>query len=178
MLEPGRSDADQSFCNDVINGKTTTHTCAVQVVTALVQAFDEIAAQFGTDPSKWLWGRVHTMQPVSLLALVTTSYSPGPFARPGGIFTVDVGSPEITTGLKFPYHSGGNVRHISLMDPAAPAIKMQLPGPERDGPTTFGLSDAAPNNLLVQWVKNQYFDFAIGDQINGVAVSSQTFKAP
>jgi hypothetical protein len=114
------------------------------------------------------------MQPVSLLALVTTNYAPGPYARPGGAFTVDVGSPDLAAGgLSFPYHSGGNVRHISLMDPAKPVIKMQLPGPERDGSTVL----AGPD-LLGQWVNNQYFDFAFGDQINSVAVSSQTFKAP
>jgi hypothetical protein len=50
---------------------------------------------------------------------------------------------------------------------------MQLPGPERDGPTVF----AGPD-LLGQWVKNTYFNFAFGDQINAVAISNQTFKAP
>jgi len=175
MLGLQPDDPDTSFCNDVSAiAKPVASSCPAQVVKALVQAYDTIAAQFGADPNKWVWGRVHTIQPVSLLPLVTTSYSPGPYARPGGAFTVDVGSPALSgIGLDFPYHAGGNVRHISLMDPAKPVVKMQLPGPERDGPTLFGGPD-----LLGQWVRNQYFDFAIGDQINGVAVSSQTFKAP
>ena len=165
-----------SFCNDVDGqgGVVASHTCGEQAATALVAAYGALKARFGASPSGWIWGRVHTMQPVSLLSLVTTDYRPGPFARPGGAFTVDVGSPSLAgTGLDFPYGSSGNVRHISVMDPAAPKVKMQLPGPERDGPsTTIG------PNLLGQWVANTYFDYAAGAQINNATVSMQTFKAP
>jgi hypothetical protein len=73
--------------------------------------------------------------------------------------------------LDFGYTSGGNVRHISVMDPAKPVVKMQLPGPERDGPALFKGPD-----LLGQWVSNTYFDFAFGDQINSVTVANQTFN--
>ncbi len=172
-LPPG--DAGAKFCNDVNSKGATvaTHTCISQVATALVGAVKQLQAQVDPNPSNWVWGRVHTIRPVSLLALVTTDFEPGPYARPGGAFTVDVGSPRISgSGLDFQYFAGGNVRHISLMDPAKPVVKMQLPGPERDAPTTFVGPD-----LLGQWVKNTYFDFAFGDQINAVAVSTQSFKA-
>ena len=165
-----------SFCNDVDSKGVTvaSKTCGAQVAAALVQAYGTIAAQLGTDPNKWIWGRVHTIQPVSLLQLVTVGYEPGPYARPGGAFTVDVGSPSLSSsGLAFGYNSGGNVRHISLMDPTSPKVRMQLPGPERDGPSASSGPD-----LLGQWVKNSYFDYAHSDQIKGVAVSIQTFKAP
>ena len=167
----GTPGADQTFCDDVGGAP---HTCPEQVETALGQAFDQLTTQIGPTPADWVWGRVHTIQPVSLLALVTTNFNPGPFARPGGLFTVDVGSPsqETSSGLSFPYAAGGNVRHISVMDPATPVVKMQLPGPERDGPDTFVGPD-----LLGQWVSNTYFDFAFGNQINAAAVSSQTFTA-
>jgi penicillin amidase len=162
-----------SFCNDVGKGATT---CNQKVAAALAQAVGLLKAKVGKQPTDWVWGRVHTMQPVSLLQLVTTNYEPGPYARPGGAFTVDVGNPTVDAndGVSFPYTSGGNVRHISVMDPQAPQVKMQLPGPERDGPTTV----IGPN-LLGGWVSNTYFDFAFGSQISSVAVSSQTFdKAP
>jgi penicillin amidase len=165
-----------SFCNDVDakGAKVASHTCAAQIVTALVQAVDTLSSAVGPKTTDWVWGRVHTIKPVSLLELVTTNFEPGPYARPGGAFTVDVGSPGLSGGgIDFAYGSGGNVRHISLMDPAKPVVRMQLPGPQRDGPTGF----AGPD-LLGQWVKNTYFDFAFGAQINGVAVSNQTFKAP
>jgi penicillin amidase len=167
------------FCNDTsLNAQgvvvVVSHPCIEQVATALVTAYATLAATVGTDPNTWIWGRRHTMRPVSLLALVTNNYQPGPFARPGGAFTVDVGSPSLTgVGLDFPFGSSGNVRHISLMDPAAPKVRMQLPGPERDVPTT-----ALGPDLLGQWVRNTYFDYAAGAQINPIAVSIQTFKAP
>ena len=168
--------AAASFCNDVnaSGAVTATHTCAAQVNLALIAAYGALTTAFGP-PSEWVWGRVHTIQPVSLAPLVTTSYSPGPFARPGGAFTVDVGTPSLSgTVLDFSYTSGGNVRHISLMDPAAPLVKMQLPGPERDGPYPPPVAGA---DLIGQWVNNQYFDYAFGDQIEAAAASTQTFTA-
>jgi acyl-homoserine lactone acylase PvdQ len=167
--------ADSSFCNDVSStgAIVASHTCPEQVVTALGEAYDQLTAAYGAS-TNWTWGRVHTITPVPLLALITTNYEPGPYARPGGQFTIDVGaaSMETSSGLSFPYASGGNVRHISIMDPTTPVVKMQLPGPERDGPDLVIGPD-----LLGQWVLNEYFDFAYGDQINNVAVSSQTFSA-
>jgi penicillin amidase len=166
-----------SFCNDVnpTTGQVVApKSCATQVATALVTAYDTLSGLVGPDPKTWVWGRVHTMQPVSLLALVTSGYAPGPFARPGGAFTVDVGSPSLTaSGTSFSFGSSGNVRHISLMDEAKPVVKMQLPGPERDGPAVTTTPD-----LLGQWVRNSYFDYAAGGQISAVAVATQTFQAP
>jgi len=162
------------FCNDTsATGVETTKSCAAQVVTAVVQAYITLNTLVGHDPNNWIWGRVHTMKPVSLLALVTNGYSPGPFARPGGAFTVDVGSPSLTGGgIDFSFGSSGNVRHISVMDPVA-KIRMQLPGPERDVPVV-----TTGPGLLTQWASNTYFNYAFGDQANAVAISIQNFKAP
>ncbi|MDB4956964.1 MAG: penicillin amidase family protein [Myxococcales bacterium] len=174
MLGLPANDPGAKFCNDVnARGQTiATRSCAAQVARALASAYDDLKSQIDADPKNWVWGRVHTIQPVSLLAFVTNHYSPGPYARPGGAFTVDVGTPSTSAaGLLFPYSSGGNVRHISLMDPAKPVVKMQLPGPERDVPAEFMGPD-----LLGQWVKNVYFDFAFGNQIDAVTVSTQTFN--
>jgi penicillin amidase len=170
LVELGPTDTTgSSFCDDAGGA---SHTCGDQVLIALGQAYDELVAAYGADTSAWTWGRVHTMQPVPLLALITTDFSPGPYARPGGAFTVDVGTPSIAaSGLDFAYSSGSNVRHISVMG-ATPIVKMQLPGPERDVPAFFEGPD-----LLGQYVLNQYFDFAFGDQIDAVAVSTQTFSA-
>jgi acyl-homoserine lactone acylase PvdQ len=172
MLSPSGT-ADSSFCNDLTPTGTVAHTCVEQVETALGEAYDQLTATYGAS-TNWTWGKVHTITPVPLLALITTNYEPGPYARPGGSFTVDVGaaSMETSSGLSFPYAAGGNVRHVSIMDPTSPVVKMQLPGPERDGPDLVIGPD-----LLGQWVLNEYFDFAYGDQINNVAVSSQTFSA-
>lgn len=166
--------AKTRFCNDVgsTGAVVASHTCPEQVATALATAYATLSARVGSDPATWVWGRAHTMQPVSLLALITTNYEPGPYARPGGAFTVDVATPSTSAaGLTFNFSSSGNVRHISVMDPAKPVVKMQLPGPERDVPTFTPGPD-----LLGLWVQNKYFDFAFGAQSDGAAVSSQTFN--
>lgn len=168
-----------SFCstaNRATGAITAVRTCSSQVVAALDAAYTSIATQLGTDTTHWTWGKVHTMQPVPLIALVTTGYEPGPYARPGGAFTVDVGTPSTSSGgLAFPFGSSGNVRHISVMAASDPTTKMQLPGPEKDGPVQAGFHYP---DLLAQWTMNQYFDFLLGDAILPAAVSSQTFNKP
>jgi len=169
-----------SFCDDVSPAFAVTgsKTCGTQVVNALVSAFQAIAAANGTNTNNWLWGRVHTMTTVSPAApLIANGFSAGPFARPGGALTVDVGNPfgSQSSPLGFAYGSGSNVRHISVMDPnaASAVVKMQLPGPERDAP--FGVFSSTPD-LLGQYVQNQYFDFLHGHQIDNKGVSAQGFS--
>jgi penicillin amidase len=175
MLDPATPPEQTTFCNNVgaTGALVTAHTCPEQVAIALAQAYGSLTRLVGPS-STWVWGRVHTMQPVSLLSLVTTGFQPGPFARPGGAFTVDVGTPSLSgSGLDFSFTSSGNVRHISLMDPAKPVVRMQLPGPERDTAVT-----GVGPDLLGEWVNNTYFDYAFGAQIDSIAVSTQSFKAP
>jgi penicillin G amidase len=173
MLEPAAG-ADQSFCNNVdAAGATTPVTCEAQVRTALESAFSLLYAQHGNPTAGgWIWGRVHTFQPVSQFPLVTLGYEPGPFARPGGAFTVDVASPSLSkTGTSFAYGSSANVRHVSVMDPAAPVVRMQLPGPEVSRP--YGVT-AGPD-LLADWARNTYFNYAHGNEILNTTVSTQRF---
>jgi hypothetical protein len=110
--------------------------------------------------------------------LIAGGFSSGPYARPGGALTVDVGNPDgsQSTPLGFTYSHGSNVRHVSVMDPAAATaiIKMQLPGPEHDGPSGLFASDP---NLLLQYIQNQPFDYAFGHQVDAQAVAVQGFTA-
>ncbi|MGE5049660.1 MAG: penicillin acylase family protein, partial [Deltaproteobacteria bacterium] len=167
--------ATGTFCDDVTPTFTATpKKCGQQVSDALVSAFGTLAAANGTDTKKWLWGRVHTLTSVSPASpLIANGFSAGPFARPGGALTVDVGNPSgsQSSPLAFAYGSGSNVRHISVMDPnsATAQVKMQLPGPERDAP--FGVFSSTPD-LLGQYVQNQYFDFLHGHQIDNKGVSA------
>jgi penicillin G amidase len=169
-----------SFCDDVSPtfAVTTAKTCGTQVINALVAAFSSLSAANGPPPNNWLWGRVHTMTTVSPASpLIANGFTAGPFARPGGALTVDVGNPSgsQSSPLGFAYGSGSNVRHISVMDPNAAnaVVKMQLPGPERDAP--FGVFSSTPD-LLGQYVQNQYFDFLHGHQIDNKGVSAQGFS--
>ena len=143
-----------------------------QVVTALAPAYETLTAQVGPKPSDWVWGRVHTMQPVPLLALVTTNYSPGPYARPGGAFTVDVGTPSLSGGgLDFPFGAGGNVRHISLMDPATPVVE-DAAARSRARRARRAVRRPRPARSVGQ---EQVLRLRVRRQIDAVAVSTQTF---
>jgi penicillin amidase len=166
----GEAGADQGFCDDV-NGAgavVAAHTCQEQLVTALESAVTSLGATAGPQ-ADWRWGRVHTVSFVSEYPALAAPFRAGPFARPGGAFTVDVANPSLTSaGGSFAYGSGPNVRHVSVMDPAAPAVRMQLPGEERD--VAFGTPTPG---LLQDWVENRYFDYAHGDQVRSTAAAVQ-----
>jgi penicillin amidase len=168
-----------SFCSDIDRNDTTvaTHTCFEQLVNALVSAQAALTQAFGP-PANWLWGKVHTLTTSSPAApLIAGPFGGGPFARPGGALTVDVGSPDgsQTSPLGFTYTHGSNVRFIADMSaPATATIYMQLPGPERDGP--YGVFSNTPD-LLGQYVKNQYFNYLIGHEVDAAVVSAEGFTA-
>lgn len=164
MLTPGLPTSVQSFCAPM--------TCQAQAQAAMTAAYNQLSSELGAQ-SNWIWGRVHGMSPQSLVfPLVAGLFNPGPYARPGGAFTVDVGSPSLRSDfvLNFAYGSGSNVRWIAVLDGST--TKDQLPGPEIDGP----LFPGSPG-LLGQYVVNQYFDFPYGATAIGAAtVRTQTFS--
>ncbi len=166
MLTPGLPTVDQTFC--------APQTCAQQAQAAMTAAYDQVSQTLGAQ-SNWVWGRVHTMTPASYGAaagVLGSNYNPGPFARPGGAFTVDVGNPGLRSDfvLTFPYGSGSNVRWIAALDGSA--TKEQLPGPIVDGP----FYSSGPG-LLGQYVSNEYFDFPYGaTAIQLTTVRTQTFS--
>jgi len=171
-----------SFCDNVSPSfaVTKSQTCEQQVITALITAAGTLQGAYGTDSKTWLWGRVHTLTLQSAAApLIGPPFSAGPFARPGGALTVDVGNPSSTqsNALSFSYSSGSNVRFIAIMDPSATnaQVKMQLPGPQRDVP--YGLFSSGPD-LLGMYLQNQYFDFLYGQQVDNKGLSAQRFTAP
>jgi len=173
-----------SFCDDVMAvdspptsfAVVTAKTCEQQAVTALLTAAGALQNAYGSDTNKWLWGRVHTMTAQDVLEpLIGTPFQAGPFARPGGALTVDVGNPDDpgSSPLGFSYSHGSNLRFIAVMDPdpTNAQVKMQLPGPERDAPVVFSSS----LNLLNLYVQNQYFDFLYGHQVDNKGLPTQRF---
>lgn len=162
-----------TFCNDVSpsNAVLHTHSCKEQLVIATAAAYDALTAQFGA-PTNWLWGRLHTLTTVSPVDPLVKAGA-GPYARPGGVLTVDVGNPEHNDGFDFSYGHGSNVRFIAEMDDAASAVsKNQLPGPESDGPGAYGLGGP---DLIEHYVVNDYFDFALGHEVDGAAAATTGF---
>ncbi len=148
------------FCRDVgPNGEPlNSKTCVTQVTDALGWAYAQLKGAYG-DVANWRWGRVHTVSFPFIVPgypLIDPGFRPGPYARPGGAWTVDVGAPAFNSSanLSFAYRSGGNVRWVAAMDGMAEHTFMQLPGVESE--------EAFPTNqptMLTQWVLNQYFNF-------------------
>ena len=168
----------RAFCDDVSTSfaLVAQKTCEQQVIDALASAVGTLQNAYGTDTKTWLWGRVHTLTTESPAApLIAGTFSAGPYARHGGIETVDVGNPMASqsSSLAFAYDHGSSMRFIAVMDPAAPSaqVKMQLPGPERDAPAVLSSS----LNLLNMYVQNQYFDFLYGHQVDNKGLPTQRF---
>ena len=116
-----------------------------------------------------------TVSPAS--PIVDGTFGAGPYARPGGALTVDVGNPSLDTQANpfdFSYGSGSNLRFIAAVDPTSPTTLMQLPGQERDGPE--GVFASSPD-LIGQYAQNLYFPFLYSAQIAQGAVETQTFTA-
>ena len=178
MLFMLKTAGTHAFCDDVSTSFTVTasKTCEQQVIAALASAVTTLQGAYGTDTKNWLWGRVHTMTTTSQLSpLIAGGFSAGPYARPGGALTVDVGNPSgsQSSPLAFAYGAGSNVRFIAVMDPSAAnaVVKMQLPGPERDAPAV--LSNTL--TLVNMYVLNQYFDFLYGHQVDNRGFTTQGF---
>ena len=124
---------------------------------ALGFAYAQLRNAYG-DEANWRWGRVHTISFPFLVTgypLIDSQFRPGPYPRPGGAWTVDVGSPtgRSSSLLSFAYGAGGNVRWLAAMDGTAANTFMQLPGVESGGPYPGG------STMLTDWVLNKYFNF-------------------
>lgn len=172
MLGLPDHDLGASFCDDV-DGKgvvVARRSCADQVAIALATATAGAIARLGPDPRAWIWGRAHVAHlssPVATSPIAQIS----PLARPGGLFTVDVGNPSMSgtaVAGDFTFTAGSNVRHISVMSARRPIVRMQIPGSERDGS-----GSAAGPDLLDQWARNVYFDLPFGDQVDRATTSTQ-----
>jgi penicillin amidase len=183
---PANAPSGTEFCNNI---NTTTgatvlaQSCAQQVNTALASAFNAIVAELGAPPqpgatsTKWLWGKFHTLTTTSPAApLVASGFTGGPFARPGGALSVDVGNPDAnqTSPLGFTYSHGSNVRFIGEIEsPATSTILMQLPGVEHDAP--FG-TFVGSTDLLTPYAANQYFTYLMNHEVDAATVSTQGFS--
>jgi Protein related to penicillin acylase len=154
--------ASNSLCSDVdgTGHKVKDRTCTSQVLDAIGWAYGKLTSVYGAR-TNWRWGQVHTVTfkfAVSGYPLVDPAFQPGPYPRPGGAWTVDVGLGSSAAGtsaqLSFPYGVGGNVRWLAAMDGTVANTFMQLPGVESGGPYPFGKS-----TMLTDWVQNKYFNW-------------------
>lgn len=125
------------------------------------------AAQFlaiSGAPNTWRWGRLHTLTLRSIYdSFGFATYNEGPYAAPGGLFTVNVANPRVRTlpeagkPWDFAFGSGPSIRFVVEAGPDRPHMSYELPGGSdlhRESPFY--------NNLMENWLVNKPIEFLFG----------------
>jgi penicillin amidase len=160
LRDPALLSSGELFWDDV-STTSVIETRQDVIMTALSLAAEQLAAV--GDPDDWRWGRVHTFSLRSIYdTFGVTQYNDGPYAAPGGLYTVNVANPASTawesgTPFDFGFVSGASVRFVVEVGPDGPRMSYQLPGGtdlHRDSPFY--------NQLLSRWLENEPVPFAFG----------------
>lgn len=117
----------------------------------LKTAVDKLKTLQGSEPSYWLWGRLHTVtfhHPLELLPGAKEIFNIGPLTRPGDSHTVNNTS---YTGEKFDQVSGPSYREILDVGNWDESVVANAPG-ESGQPGSSHYSDLVP-----LWDQTQYF---------------------
>lgn len=106
----------------------------------LLEALEAAASgmgAWGSDPEDWLWGRRHTVTFQTQIPAGASHLDLGPFAAPGGLFTVNVANPSASPSGGFSFSSGASLRMVSELGEEGIVSWVQLPGGQdlhRDSP--------------------------------------------
>lgn len=105
----------------------------------LVEALEAASLRMGPwgAPENWLWGRRHTVTFTTQFSQVEPSLDLGPFAAPGGLFTVNVANPSVSPAGGFAFSSGASLRIVNELGEEGIVSWVQLPGGQdlhRDSP--------------------------------------------
>ena len=114
-----------------------------QVQKALETALDRAAAQFGSDPAGWQWGKLHRLtleHPTG-----NAAWRLGPVARPGDANTVNA-----TSGANFRQTNGASWREILDVGDWDRSVMTNVPGESGD-PSSKHYGD-----LLADWAAGRY----------------------
>ncbi len=136
---------------------------------ALGDALPFLNDQFASsDPTSWLWGKIHQVRFEHFFAQAGIgSFDLGPFAAPGGRFTVNPANYGLT-GSNFVFSSGPSQRFVAVLDPAGIQAVNTLPGGENGNPGGFAANNYNRINpeihygdLVPQWLNGETFAYHI-----------------
>jgi penicillin amidase len=158
--------------------------CSQEALDALADAaaFLAQATIFGSsDPASWRWGRVHrVIFESNLSSLGVPIFDVGPFARRGGLYTVDVanfgweddGSAGFGPRRGFIVRAGPSVRFSAELAPGALRWRAVIAGGESDFPGDAHYGDQVP-----AWLSNAKGDlpYARAD-VEAAATAKITFQ--
>jgi penicillin amidase len=151
---------DQGFWDNVSTPQVETQADILrQAITDAAAVLAPIAS-----PDDWRWGRMHTLTLASIFNdFGVTTYNAGPFAAPGGQFTVNVatpsnqGAPAAGAAPDYSFANGPSLRMVVEATPTGLTMTYELPG----GADLHRMSPFY-NNLLPGWLANQPVPFPFG----------------
>ena len=161
LNNPSSLEAGDNFWDDVsTTGVVETRDDILR--RAIADAALELAPLGGEDD--WRWGRIHTLSTRSIFdSFGLTTYNYGPFAAPGGQYTVNVASPNDwsapMTGKApdYAFSDGPSLRVVMEAAPSGITMSFVYPG-------GADLHRTSPfyNNLMPNWLANKPVEFPFG----------------
>ncbi|HUI27758.1 MAG TPA: penicillin acylase family protein, partial [Candidatus Kryptonia bacterium] len=120
------------------------------------------------DPTSWLWGKIHQVRFQHFFGQAgIPSYDLGPFAAPGGRFTVNPAEYSLT-GSQFEFSDGPSQRFVAVLDPAGIRAVNTLPGGQNGNPGGFAAAkynrinpDIHYGDLAPKWINGETFEYHI-----------------
>jgi len=179
MLEDvGRSDAGFVVHTKGADGQSTlwddrntpeVETRDQDLLASLDEALPFLSSRFSSDdPTSWLWGKIHQVRFQHFFGQAgIPSFDLGPFAAPGGRFTVNPANYGLT-GSNFVFSGGPSQRFVAILDPAGIQAVNTLPGGQNGNPGGFAATnynrinpDRHYGDLVPKWLNGETFQYHI-----------------
>lgn len=128
LTAPDELALSEGYWDDVSTTDVTESDTEI-VARALEAAGAWLSATLGSDPDGWRWGRLHTITlRADLFSSLTEDFNNGPYARAGGMYTVDVGNPGNTAQRDFSQRAGASMRFACRAPSSGVRCSIELPG--------------------------------------------------
>lgn len=118
---------------------------------SLQAAEEKLSAKLGPDPARWAWGNLHQVEfkhSLDVSDAAARLFDRGPFARPGGSYTVNA---TAFAGPNFYQVAGASYREIFDLSDWDKAVAVNVPG-QSGQPASPHYDD-----LLPLWLHGEYF---------------------
>ena len=118
---------------------------------SLRAAEEKLSAKLGPDPARWAWGNLHQVKfnhSMDVSDAAARLFDRGPFARPGGSYTVNA---TAFAGTNFYQVAGASYREIFDLSDWDKAVAVNVPG-QSGQPASPHYDD-----LLPLWLHGEYF---------------------
>jgi penicillin amidase len=134
---------------------------------ALTDGLTFLEGRFSSpDQTNWLWGRIHQMRMDHFFNQGgISSFNLGPFAAPGGRFTVNPADYSLNANT-FVFAGGPSMRSVVVLDPAGIRAVNSLPGGSNGNPgsiTDFNRINAAKHygDHVPGWLNGETFELHV-----------------